>query len=234
MLPELTVIIPSFNEAARIGITVDSIRQFFAARQQTVEIIVVDDGSADATTTQAQAAGARVIRLTNNQGKGAAVATGMAAVGTEWALFTDADLATPLDALDQLLAHQATADIIIASRTAPGATVSRSQAWYRRAAGLFGNYWMRLILGLPYADTQCGFKLFNRAGRQVFTRRWISGFGFDAELLTAARRRGLRVAEVGVAWAHGASSTVRWFHYPRALWDILRIKYHDILGHYGR
>ncbi|MEK7139302.1 MAG: glycosyltransferase [Patescibacteria group bacterium] len=232
MKPRLSVIIPCYNEGKIIAGTVQAVTDFFNEKSWPIEVIVVDDGSTDDTAAQAQAAGARAIRHQTNQGKGAAVAAGMAVARGWWALFLDADLATPINQFDELWYRNNDADIIIGSRAVSAARIIQAQSWRRRTAGLVGNRFVRLILNLPYADTQCGFKLFSSDAREIFKQQRLRGFGFDFELLLIAKRHGLQVREVGVRWAHGMQSAVHWQHYPLTIIEALRVKYHDLIGDY--
>jgi dolichyl-phosphate beta-glucosyltransferase len=232
---ELSVIIPAHNEAARILPTLRSIVDYMAAGCRTYEIIVVDDGSVDDTARLVHEAARerpfiRLLRLPVCAGKGAAVRHGMQAARGRRHLFTDADGATPiteLDRLDQALAGGAS--IAIGSRSLasrrPGFTVKAR--WYRSLLGAVFNALVRLggISGI--ADTQCGFKLFDRTvARDLFSVCCINGYGFDLELLFVAQRRGYRVAEVPVNWSDQPGSKVRLLRdgvaMLRELWVIRR------------
>ncbi len=213
--PEYSVVIPAFNEARRLPGTLRRLDDWFAALPGNYEFIVVDDGSADATGPAARAfrprrGRLRVLRNLRNRGKGASVRRGVAAARGRWILFTDADLSTPIEELARLQAALGEGvGIAIGSRAVPGARVVKPQPWYRTCMGKSFNLLVRLVLLPGVHDTQCGFKLFPRAqGRKLFRRMTIPRFGFDAEILYLARRCGLRITEVPVAWYNSLATTV--------------------------
>jgi len=212
---DLSIVIPAFNEAARLPATLAAIGKYFAPLERQVEVVVVDDGSSDGTAALAFPAGPanlawRMLRNPGNRGKGYSVKHGMLEARGERLLFTDADLSAPIGELPKLEAALARgADIAIGSRK-QRALIHTHQSWYRENAGRVFNLIVRSSLGLPFVDTQCGFKLFTRAAAQsVFPRQTIDGWGFDPELLFLARRDGLRVEEVPVVWAHADGAKIR-------------------------
>jgi glycosyltransferase involved in cell wall biosynthesis len=213
----VTVVVPAYNEADRIGPTLQRLRAS-AAELGILEVIVVDDGSTDRTAAvveeyvQAGAPTIRLVTLANNQGKGAAVRRGVREMAGRYVVFLDADLSAPPDAIPQAVAALAHgADIAIGSRVgADGTDARRSQPLRRRVSGRAFSALQRLIVGLPYRDTQCPFKLFSRdAAEQTFPLVETSGWAFDVELLAHARRLGLRIAEFPVAWHHVGGSQLR-------------------------
>jgi dolichyl-phosphate beta-glucosyltransferase len=219
-LLELSVIIPAHNEAARILPTLDSIVRHLTDRAQPFEIIVVDDGSVDDTARTVQEYARqtpfiRLVRLPVCAGKGAAVRLGMQAARGRWQLFTDADGATPITELVRLeQALVSGAPIAIGSRSLASrqAGFTVKARWHRSLLGTMFNAIVRMggITGI--ADTQCGFKLFERTVAQdLFSVCCINGYGFDLELLLVAQRRGYRVVEVPVNWADQPGSKVRLF-----------------------
>lgn len=232
--PALSIVIPAYNEAARIGPSLERVVAFARARAEPCEIIVVDDGSRDDTRAivgalAEQHACLRLLALPHNRGKGAAVRAGVLASRGRHVLFTDADLSTPIDELARLeLALADGADIAIGSRAVPG-DVERKQPLLRRVQGRGFHLAVR-VLGFravaEIRDTQCGFKLFKGAvARAVFRELTLTGFAFDVELLELARSR-FRVAEIAVAWAHVDGSKVRpGIDAARMLRDLVRIRW---------
>jgi dolichyl-phosphate beta-glucosyltransferase len=209
--PSLSVVIPAFNEESRLGPTLERVRAHLAARGGELEIIVVDDGSTDGTAAVARAAGApgRVIELGRNRGKGAAVRAGMLAATGARILFSDADLATPIDELAKLEGHlDAGYDIAIASRALAQSDIRVRQHPIRELMGRTFNVVVRSLLLGGIRDTQCGFKLFTAAAaHDLFGRATLDGFAFDVEILHLARNR-YRIAEVPVVWRHVEESKV--------------------------
>lgn len=213
----VTVIVPAYNEAARIGPTLERLRES-AVALSILEVIVVDDGSTDRTPTlveefvQDEAPTIRLVRLPENRGKGAAVRRGVTEAMGDYVVFLDADLSAPPDSIPEGVAALADgADIAIGSRVAPDGTDARSsQPFRRRVSGRAFARLQRLIVGLPYADTQCPFKLFTRdAAARTFPLVETSGWAFDVELLAHARGLGLTIAEFPVAWHHVGGSQLR-------------------------
>lgn len=204
----LSVVVPAYNEEARLPSTLEAIRAHLSGRRY--EIIVVDDGSSDRTAEVAGEFGCRVVRHPRNLGKGAAVRTGVLASRGDLVLVTDADLAAPVTELPKLeAALERGADVVIGSREAPGARVRRASL-KRKLAGKLFNLLVRLLTGLPYRDTQCGFKLFRgEVARALFSRAACGGYCFDVEVLLLAREMGFRVEEVGVSWTDVPGSKVR-------------------------
>ena len=212
----LSVVIPAYNEAARIGATVDAVAGYLGPRC-VFDVLVVDDGSTDGTADAAQAAAARhpeacLIRLRSHRGKGAAVREGFLQAEGASVCFIDADLAVPVDEMETLL-HVLEAegcDVGIASRALPASTVVAGPGLVRQALSPVFNALVRALFGLPFHDTQCGFKGFRReAARALAERARIDGFAFDVELLLLADRLGFRIAEFPVRVEHRRSSSVR-------------------------
>ncbi|WP_211230003.1 dolichyl-phosphate beta-glucosyltransferase [Desulfovirgula thermocuniculi] len=203
-----SVVVPAYNEETRLPGTLEAIRAHLSGREY--EVVVVDDGSSDRTAEVAGEFGCRVVRHPRNLGKGTAVRTGVLASRGDLILVTDADLAAPVTELPKLeAALERGADIAIGSREAPGARVRRASPG-RKLAGRLFNLLVRLLTGLPYRDTQCGFKLFRgEAARALFSRAACDGYCFEVEVLLLAREMGLRVEEVGVEWHDRPGSKVR-------------------------
>lgn len=209
--PLLSVVIPAFNEAGRLPATLTAIDAFFRGRC-TIEIIVVDDGSTDATATVAAGRpGVVLIQNLVNSGKGHSVRRGVLAARGERVLICDADGSTPIGEFAKLAAAlDAGADVAIGSRDLPDSVVSPRQPLLRRVvAGLLRSARRRRILP-EIRDTQCGFKLFRRSvAHEVFGGQTLTGWLFDCEVLALAAERGCRIVEVGVRWANDPSSRVR-------------------------
>jgi len=209
-MPEIAIslILPAFDEARRLPPYLERIRAYFEhVFQQPYEVIVVDDGSRDDTAAVVQNLACywpqlRLLRHAHNEGKGAAVRSGMLAARGDLLLFADADGATPIDEHARLAAAIAQgADVAIGSRLAPDAAICRSRDWYRGLAGKVFALAARRLLRISALDTQCGFKMFHAAaGRRLFASLTETGYLFDLELLVLARQFGIRVVEVPIQW----------------------------------
>ena len=239
--PFLSVVVPVFNESARISSSLRQILAYLQARPESYEVIVVDDGSTDGTPDHVQQMVAthpqvRVLRHSANQGKGAAVRTGMLSARGAIALFTDADLSAPIAEAPRLLEPlQQGYDVVIGSRALQRDWIEIHQSRFRETAGKLFNLCLRILTGLNFWDTQCGFKAFRLpAARRLFANQTISGFGFDPEILYLARKFGLRSLEVPVHWAHSEGTKVRlWRDGLRMFFDLLRIRWNDFRGRYS-
>jgi dolichyl-phosphate beta-glucosyltransferase len=229
--PELAVVVPAYNEEARVGPTVERIIAYLDGRAIDWQLVVSDDGSTDRTITVAEAAAngdprVRVISLGKNRGKGAAVRAGMLAARADRILFSDADLATPIEELEKLEAALVDgADIAIGSRAVAGADIRVRQHPARELMGRTFNAMVRTLVMGGIKDTQCGFKLFTaNAARDLFTRATIDGFAFDVEILWLARGR-YQIAEVPVVWRHVEQSKVSpGVDAARMLIDIVKLR----------
>lgn len=236
--PDLSVVVPAYNESGRIERALAEVTRFLEGRGRNWEVIVIDDGSSDQTALMVQRfhAGDRRVQLVRhgkNRGKGAAVRTGVAATRGAKVLVMDADLATPiseLDVVERVLAEGA--QVVAGSRAAPGANVTRAQSPLRVLLGRAGNLWIRALAVPGIQDTQCGFKLFDGdVARKLFALCREDRFGIDIEALCIARRHlRVRVAEVGVRWEHQDGSKVRWKDYvdvlvkvPQIVWSVMRL-----------
>lgn len=227
MNPEVSVVVPAYNEGARIGPTLDRISHYFEGSRISCEVIVVDDGSHDETAEVARAKGARVLALGRNRGKGAAVRAGVLAARGMAILFTDADLSTPIDQWTPFQAKLMEGyDVVVGSRALAGARLEVRQPWYRETMGKCFNGILRRVLPLDLKDTQCGFKLFRAApARRLFEASRIDGFAFDGEILFLAARFGYRVAEIPVPWFNSLPSRVDPIrHSLQMLRDVARIR----------
>ena len=208
-MPSISIVIPAFNEEARLPATLDAILSYL--RQKTfsaAEIVVVDDGSRDGTAAlveryRREHSCIRLIRNPGNRGKGFTVRHGVLEAHSEWILSTDADLSTPIAELDKLLeaAGRTGAQVVIGSRALDRSLVGVHQSFFREFSGRVFNIIMRSVTGLPFRDTQCGFKLFRaEAAREVFSRQTLDGFSFDVEDLVIAKVLGYLAIEIPVVW----------------------------------
>lgn len=243
--PELSIVIPAYNEEKRLARTLARIRDYFASQgmgSDRVEIIVVDDGSTDGTASAAlewarQIPGMRLVRNDGNRGKGYSVKHGMLESRGRIALFTDADLSSPIEESRNLFAAlDAGNDVAIGSRALDRSLISSRQSRLREIAGMIFNGFVRLFTGLPFHDTQCGFKAFVRARtRTVFEQQRIERFGFDPEILFIAKRHGLRSVEVPVRWAHDPGTKVHVFRDSLLMFgDLIVIRWNWLLGRYPK
>ncbi len=214
--PHLSVVIPAYNEEERIGTSIEKILAYLDGAAQTFELLVVDDGSTDRTSEVVrQAAGGRpevrVLSYDANRGKGHAVRYGILHARGDYVLFSDADLATPFEELEKLMAAvRQGVDVAIASRDVPGSLLERRQSPIREFGGKLFNRFVQMLAVPGIQDTQCGFKLFTRAAaRNIFERCQIDNFSFDVEALYLARKLGYSIREVPVRWRHMEGSKVR-------------------------
>ena len=216
---ELSVVVPAYNECARLGQSVTMLLRHLGTHwAERAELIIVDDGSADETSDVAAAALAaarhipgRLIRLSRNQGKGVAVRTGLLNARGAIALFMDADLSTPLTEMPKLIEpiQRGEFALVFGSRALDRHLIEIHQPWRREQGGRVFNQLVRWLTGLPFHDTQCGFKAFHTAVcRPLFQAATIDRFGFDVELLCIAHLAGLRMNDVPVRWLHQAGSKV--------------------------
>jgi len=238
-LPIISIVVPAFNEAGRIGNSIKKINAFIRQSQLSFEFIVVDDGSADNTpeiVRKSQVEGLRLVQNGRNRGKGYSVRQGVLAASGKYVLFTDADLSAPIEELDKLLdvAMKEGVDIVIGSRAVDRKFIEKHQAPFRELGGILFNSMVRFILGLQLHDTQCGFKLFNRQrSRRIFELQRTSGFGFDPELLFIAKRHGLTIRETPVRWSHAEGSKVNFLRDGiRMLIDLVQIRWNGMIGRY--
>ena len=240
MLPSITIVIPAYNESARLGRTLDRILDFAYQEAWPAEIIVVDDGSTDQTAELVQAYTERnpIIRLLSNpgnRGKGYSVRNGILHANGEFILFTDADLSSPIEEAPKLFrALEDGSDIAIGSRWVRPELQTQRQSVTRQILGRVFNGFLRLFLGLKFNDTQCGFKALRQpCAKAVFPLQKVEGWGFDPEILFLAQKMGFSIAEVPVLWAHDDGTRI----HPLAdgakmIADMMRIRWYDVSGRY--
>lgn len=236
--PLLSIIFPAYNERSRLPGSLRRVAEYVGAKRLDAEIIVVDDGSGDGTADAAAgiarsadwtlpAGRFRILRNTENRGKGYSIRTGLLAAGGTWALFSDADLSTPIEDFERLYtrAIDGQLDIVIGSRSLPESNITLYQPFHRWFMGQTFNRIVRLMTGLPFHDTQCGFKLMVRERvRPLLERMFVDRFAFDVELLYLACRTGLSVAEEPVTWHNSPVSRVGLLGDPvNMLLDIARV-----------
>ena len=242
----ISIIIPAYNEEKRIVPSLDSILNFFSTNNYQAEIVVVNDGSTDNTegyvlsrVEEFRGRGLELRVLTNrpNRGKGYSVKRGIIEAQGEVALFTDADLSSPITEapklLDPIINNET--DIAFGSRALNRKLIGEKQPFYRDFGGRVFNFELRTITGLPFHDTQCGFKAFRRKeSLPVFALQSIEGFGFDPEILFIAKKRGLRLLEVPVIWNDVPGSKVGNYALAslRMTADLFQIRFNDIKGRY--
>jgi dolichyl-phosphate beta-glucosyltransferase len=241
--PELSVVIPVYNEEARIGKTLEEVFKYLVAKKVPAEILVVDDGSKDKTLEvvgkyKGRAKGRnslKILKHSANRGKGAAVRTGALASKGKVVLFMDADNATPLSEFEKFRpALRKGVQVIVGSRAVDRKQVKIPQPLYRQALGRLANLFIQMIVVPGIWDTQCGFKAFSRkAADQIFPLQTIDRFGFDFELLYLAHKKGFSMLEMPVQWFNSPYSKVRIWDYARTLLELLSIRWNDLRGIYN-
>lgn len=214
-MPDISIVIPAYNEARRLPATLDHIQRYLANSAMSAEVIVVDDGSQDSTAEVVrQRAGQwpqlRLVSAERNEGKGAAVRLGMAAAGGRYRIFSDADLSVPIEDMELLLqALHAGPGVAIASRALRESRVELHQPWYRETMGKIFNKLVRIFVLGGVGDTQCGFKAFTaEVADRVFPPLQTRGFGFDVEVLYRAKQAGYQIVEVPTRWINSPQSRV--------------------------
>jgi dolichyl-phosphate beta-glucosyltransferase len=240
--PKYSIVIPAYNESARILPTLESVVSCVRERGWSAEVIVVDDGSRDRTAEIVRQFAAsnlevRLIKNPMNRGKGYSVRNGILQALGEVVMFTDADLSAPIEEAEGLFdAIASGADIAIGSRWLERTRQTIRQPLYRQLFGRCFNGVTRLIMGLSFADTQCGFKAFTRSAAQtVFQLQTIERWGFDPEILFIALKRSYRVTEVPVSWAHDERTRMSYLKDGmRMLEDVAIVRWNALLGRYGK
>jgi dolichyl-phosphate beta-glucosyltransferase len=239
--PYLSIVIPAYNEEERLVASLGMMASYLDAAGIDAEILVVDDGSKDATAVLAAKAlsgrSGRVIRNGENRGKGYSVRHGVLEARGRFVLLTDADLSTPIDDHARLAAviRDRDLDVVIGSRALPESDVQVRQGWLRQTMGRSFNTFIRAATGLPFRDTQCGFKLMDRERvRPLFEKMVVNRFAFDVELLFLCERFGLSVVDVPVTWRNAGGSKVSILGDPlNMIVDVLRVRWRFRRGLYN-
>jgi dolichyl-phosphate beta-glucosyltransferase len=238
--PKYSIVIPAYNETARIERALSSVSGCIRKSGWDAEVLVVDDGSTDNTAALVESWArehpeVRLIRNDRNRGKGYSVRNGMLRAAGEILMFTDADLSSPIEEAERLFAAIAEgADVAIGSRWLLGRRIVHKQPLYRRIFGRCFNALTRTIMRLPFADTQCGFKAFRREAAQlVFGLQRIERWGFDPEILFIGIRRGLKIAEVPVTWGHDERSRISYLRDGmQMLLELVFVRWNALTGRY--
>jgi dolichyl-phosphate beta-glucosyltransferase len=240
--PQYSIVIPAFNESGRIPATLESVISCIRASAWDAEVIVVNDGSTDATAQLVReiarkAPEIRLIENPGNRGKGYSVRNGILQAQGEIVMFTDSDLSAPIIEAERLFAAIAAgADIAIGSRWLESGRQTHRQPLYRQVFGRCFNLVCRMVMNLPFADTQCGFKAFTRSAAQtVFQLQTIERWGFDPEILFIALKRGYAVKEVPVSWAHDARTRMSYLRDGlQMLKELAIVRWNALTGHYSK
>lgn len=240
-MPKYSIVIPAYNESSRLGSTLDRVLAYLVNQHWDAEVIVVNDGSRDNTAELVKQYAVnnpciRLIENPGNRGKGYSVRNGMLNATGDLLLFSDADLSAPIEEAPKLFdAIDSGADIAIGSRWLQPDTQTQRQSVLRQFYGRAFNFALRVLLRLKQKDTQCGFKAFTRsAAEKVFPLQQIERWGFDPELLYLARRSGLKVAEVPVAWAHVEGTRISPLRDGmRMFGEVLKIRWNALTGKYS-
>jgi glycosyltransferase involved in cell wall biosynthesis len=240
-VPDLSIIIPSYNEESRLPDTLERIAAYLSDSGREAEVLVVDDGSKDGTAAVAdyfriKLPALRVVSNGVNRGKGYSVRHGMQEARGRVALFTDADLSAPIEEAGKLIDALDTYDVAIGSRAMDRSLISVHESPFREFAGIIFNKIVRIILWLPFVDTQCGFKAFRRERCSImFEQQTIDRFGFDPELLYLARHHGLRAVEIPVRWGHSPATKVSMLRDSIQMFiDVFTIRWNALRGRYPR
>jgi len=228
----ISIVIPAYNEAERIGPTIKTINDYFSQKTRSFEILVIDDGSEDNTSDVVLDSAKRIesVKLLGssiNEGKGSSVRKGMINAAHDLILLSDADLSTPIEEFEKLFPWiQDGYDIAIGSRGMKESEIILRQPWYREMMGKTFNLLVRMLIDNDFKDTQCGFKLFrHEVAKRIFEASKINGFAFDVEVLFIAKKMGYRAKEVPIRWIDSPRSKVNILRDPlRMFLDLLRIK----------
>ncbi len=239
--PQLTIIVPSYNEELRLPPSLEKIAAYLSASQRLTEVIVVNDGSKDRTAEVAASFADRITNLRvvengENRGKGYSVRHGMQEARGEFVLFSDADLSAPIEEADKLISALSESDVAIGSRAIDRDLIEVHESPFREFAGIIFNKIVRIVLRLPFVDTQCGFKAFRRERCGIiFAQQRIERFGFDPELLYLARHHGLKTVEIPVRWAHSPATKVNMMRDSIQMFvDVFTIRWNALLGRYRK
>jgi glycosyltransferase involved in cell wall biosynthesis len=239
--PAYSIVIPAFNESARLGATLEKVLAYVHAQGWDAEVIVVNDGSRDNTADIVRAFAAkdptlRLVENPGNRGKGYSVRNGMLNTRGRIVLFSDADLSSPIEEAPKLFqALEQGADIAIGSRWLRAETQTQRQPLHRQLFGRVFNLMLRITLGLQFKDTQCGFKAFKQSAVQaIFPLQQIERWGFDPETLFLARKFKFKVQEIPVAWGHSGGTRINpLVDGSRMMVEMFRIRWNDLTGKYN-
>jgi len=240
--PKYSIVIPAYNESRRIPATLESVVAIVRSSGWNAEILVVDDGSTDNTADVIRGFSQKypeihLLQNGENHGKGYSVRSGLLQAHGEVVMFTDADLSAPMEEAERLFAAIAQgADIAIGSRWLERDRQTHRQPLYRQFFGRCFNRFTRMVMGLSFADTQCGFKAFTRESAQtIFQLQTIEGWGFDPEILFIALKRGYKIAEVPVSWAHDERTRMSYLKDGlKMLQEIASVRKNAFLGRYNK
>jgi len=241
--PELSIVIPAYNEEPRLPATLERVAAYLKTLGRAAEVLVVDDGSRDRTAAVAESfrekiSALRVVPNGANRGKGYSVRHGVLEARGRIVLFTDADLSAPIEEAGKLIdaLNTGNCDVAIGSRALDRSLITVHESPFREFAGIVFNAIVRVILRLPFVDTQCGFKAFRREPCAIlFEQQTIERFGFDPELLYLARHHGLRAVEIPVRWGHSPATKVSMLRDSLQMFlDVFRIRWNSLLGRYPR
>jgi len=240
-MPQISIVIPAYNEASRIIPTLDMLRQYLRENGWCAEVVVVNDGSEDATAEIVEKFSAqwnlvRLIQNPGNCGKGFSVRNGALQATGDIVLFTDADLSAPISEMPKLVDPilKGECDVSFGSRALNRSLIGVHQSKLREFSGRIFNIFVQVLTGLNFKDTQCGFKAFRREAMiPVFQQQRITDFGFDPEILYIAKERGLRLKEIPVHWNHVEGTTVRFLNDSlKMFFDLWLICWNDLTGKY--
>lgn len=241
--PPLSIVIPAYNEELRLPATLERVAAYLKARPGEAEVLVVDDGSKDRSAAVAESfrdkiPSLRIVPNGANRGKGYSVRHGVQEARGAIVLFTDADLSAPIEEADKLIDALLTknCDVAIGSRAVDRSLITVHESPFREFAGIIFNKIVRLILWLPFVDTQCGFKAFRREPcKIIFEQQTIERFGFDPELLYLARHHGLRAVEIPVRWGHSPATKISMLRDSLQMFlDVFKIRWNSLVGRYPR
>jgi dolichyl-phosphate beta-glucosyltransferase len=235
-----SIVIPAYNEGERLGPTLQKVLGYIRAQGWDAEVIVVNDGSRDNTAEVVRSfarenPGLRLVENPGNRGKGYSVRNGMLNARGDIVVFSDADLSSPIEEMPKLLAALAAgADIAIGSRWLRAELQTQRQSMHRQLFGRVFNLLLRMILGLRFKDTQCGFKAYTRrASQTILPLQRIERWGFDPEILFLARKFGFRVEEVAVLWGHSGDTRIHpVMDGARMFAEMVRVRWYDLMGRY--
>ncbi len=230
--PFLSVIIPAYNEAKRLPVTLIDVDKHLKSQEYSYEILVVNDGSKDATADVVRRfepliSNLKLIDNAENHGKGWVVRQGMLMAKGNWRLFMDADNSTSVVEFNKMLPYfKSGYDVVIASRDAKGSRTLPPQPWYKRILGNIGNIIIQILLLPGFWDTQCGFKcLSGEAAEKVFPLAKIDRWGFDPEILALARTLGYKIKEIPILWVNDIRSHVSAKAYLQVLIEVVKVRW---------